>query len=87
MYSAFGHDLCIVFKNCGYEMQFSDKFCEIKKLNMQGTFANNELFWWKYFNSSERVLSKATASHSTIRFRALPWPLNWCLITSMKHET
>lgn len=44
-------------------------------------------FWWKYFNSSERVLSKATASHSTIRFRALPWPLNWCLITSMKHET
>lgn len=30
MYSAFGHDLCIVLKNCGYEMQFSDKFYEIE---------------------------------------------------------
>lgn len=49
MYSAFGHDLCIVFKNCGYEMQFSDKFCEIKKLNMPGTFANNELLLMKVF--------------------------------------
>lgn len=49
MYSAFGHDLCIVLKNCGYEMQFSDKFCEIKKLNMQGTFANNELLLMKVF--------------------------------------
>lgn len=49
MYSAFGHDLCIVFKNCGYEMQFSDKFYEIKKLKMQGTFANNELLLMKAF--------------------------------------
>ena len=49
MYSAFGHNLCIVFKNCGYEMKFSDKFCEIKEFNMQGTFANNELLLMKVF--------------------------------------
>ena len=49
MYSAFGHNLCIVFKNCGYEMQFSDKICEIKEFNMQGTFANNELLLMKVF--------------------------------------